>query len=181
MRRYVALLRALNVGGHTVTMARLRELFEQAGFSGVETVIASGNVIFGTSARGGAPLERRIERHLREALGYAVATFIRTPDELARVVRARPFEPSAVAEPGTRVFVAFLGSELSTRSRKDALALRTETDDLVVEGREIHWLCRVPANEASVSGAVLEKTLGVPVTVRNITTVRKLADRSASA
>jgi len=180
MRRYAALLRALNVGGHTVTMARLRELFEQAGLSGVETVIASGNVIFGTSARAVAPLERRIERHLHEALGYAVATFIRTPDELARVVRARPFKPSAVAESGTRVFVAFLGREPTTRRRQDALALRTGTDDLVVDGREIYWLCRVPANEASVSGAMLEKALDLPVTVRNITTVRKLAARVSS-
>ena len=44
--RHIAFLRAINVGGHTVTMDRLRRLFGEMGFRGVETFIASGNVVF---------------------------------------------------------------------------------------------------------------------------------------
>ena len=51
MPRLVAFLRAINVGGHTVTMAHLRGLFEDLGFTNVETFIASGNVIFGSRPR----------------------------------------------------------------------------------------------------------------------------------
>jgi uncharacterized protein (DUF1697 family) len=51
MSRFIAFLRAINVGGHTVKMDDLRQLFEALGFSGVETFIASGNVVFETNAR----------------------------------------------------------------------------------------------------------------------------------
>lgn len=57
MQRYIAFLRAINVGGHTVKMDRLREIFEALGFSNVETFIASGNVVFETTARDPAALE----------------------------------------------------------------------------------------------------------------------------
>ncbi len=51
MPKYVALLRAINVGGHTVKMDHLRRLFEALGFTNVETFIASGNVIFDSTSK----------------------------------------------------------------------------------------------------------------------------------
>jgi uncharacterized protein (DUF1697 family) len=57
MSRYIAFLRAINVGGHTVKMDILRQQFEALGFSNVETFIASGNVIFETMAKNGRTLE----------------------------------------------------------------------------------------------------------------------------
>ena len=65
MTRYVAFLRAINVGGRRVKMHHLRELFESLGFSNVETFIASGNVIFDSPAEDTRKLEQRIEDHLR--------------------------------------------------------------------------------------------------------------------
>ena len=59
-------------------MERLRREFEFLGFSGVETFIASGNVIFEALAKNEAQLRAKIESHLRKALGYEVATFIRS-------------------------------------------------------------------------------------------------------
>ena len=82
MRRYVALLRAINVGGHVVKMEKLRALFDELAFKDVETVIASGNVLFSSGAPNAAALEEKIERHLKAALGYEVTTFIRTPREM---------------------------------------------------------------------------------------------------
>lgn len=178
MPRYAALLRAINVGGHTVQMARLRSLFADAGFENVETLVASGNVIFDAPGRSAEALERRIAQHLEAALGYAVATFLRTPQELSAIAAERPYSPKALAEPGARLFIAFLGSAPAAAARTKVLGLQAPTDDLVIKGREIYWLCRALVNDAAVSGAVLEKTLGMPVTVRNITTVRKLAERT---
>ena len=66
--RYVAFLRAINVGGHVVKMDRLRRIFESMRFRNVETFIASGNVIF--EAAGNADvLERRIEKGLAVGAG----------------------------------------------------------------------------------------------------------------
>ena len=58
MSRFVAFLRAINVGGHTIPMTVLRKHFEELGGSSVETVVASGNVVFETPARSAAVLER---------------------------------------------------------------------------------------------------------------------------
>ena len=65
--RYVAFLRAINVGGHTVKMERLRELFAELGLANVETFIASGNVIFDAPSGDAGALERQIEQHLHAA------------------------------------------------------------------------------------------------------------------
>jgi uncharacterized protein (DUF1697 family) len=180
VRRYIALLRALNVGGHTVAMARLRSLFVDLGFQDVQTLIASGNVIFEASGRNAAALERRIAQHLETSLGYPVPTFLRTPAELGAVIEHRPF-PAALSAPGARLFIAFLGAVPSPQATRNVLGLRAPTDKLAVAGRELYWLCRVPTTQAAVSGAVLEKTLGMPVTVRNVTTVRKLVARASTA
>jgi uncharacterized protein (DUF1697 family) len=63
MPRYVAFLRAINVGGHIVKMDYLRSLFEELGFTNVETFIASGNVVFDSSYKNPASLEKKIEGH----------------------------------------------------------------------------------------------------------------------
>ena len=89
--KYAAFLRAINVGGHVVKMDRLRTLFEAAGFRGVETVIASGNVVFESSRKSAGDLERAIETHLKKALGYPVATFVRSMPELAAIAELEPF------------------------------------------------------------------------------------------
>ena len=86
MQRYIAFLRAINVGGHTVKMDALRVLFESLGFINVETFIASGNVLFETPDGDPQEMETKIEACLRSALGYEVATFIRTRAELAAIV-----------------------------------------------------------------------------------------------
>ncbi len=75
MERYVAFLRAINVGGHTVKMDYLRQVFESFGLSGVETFIASGNVVFEAPTADARALDEQIGQGLREALGYDVATF----------------------------------------------------------------------------------------------------------
>ena len=92
MTRYIAFLRAINVGGHVVKMDALRGLFESLGFSNVETFIASGNVLFETNLNGN--LEKKIESKLREALGYDVATFIRTDAELKAIANYKAFAQS---------------------------------------------------------------------------------------
>ena len=171
MSRRVAFLRAINVGGHTVKMDRLRELFESLGFQNVETFIASGNVLFdATGAR--APLERRIEAHLRKELGYEVATFIRTLPELEAVLAYEPF-PSA-DDDDRGLYIAFVHEPPGAAVARKLLEARTAVDDFHVNGREIYWLVRGRFSDSQFTGARLEKTIGAPATIRNVTSVRKL-------
>lgn len=140
MPRYIAFLRAINVGGHTVKMDTLRQLFAALGFLGVETFIASGNVIFETTAKNAQALEKTIEQQLRAALGYEVATFIRTDVELAAIVRYQAFTAAAL-QSAQALNAAFLAERLDAASQKKVLALTTDIDDFHVHGREVYWLC----------------------------------------
>jgi len=177
MSRYVAFLRAINVGGRTVKMQRLCTLFELMGLSNVETFIASGNVIFETTARSSVALEKTIADRLRTALGYDVGTFIRSVAEVSAIARYQPFPSKDLEAKGSTLYVAFLANTISRTAERTLLTFRTKVDEFRLHGSEIYWLCRVRSSESEFSLALLEKELGVQATFRNSTTVRKIAAR----
>ncbi|HEY1434782.1 MAG TPA: DUF1697 domain-containing protein [Thermoanaerobaculia bacterium] len=178
MPRYVAFLRAINVGGHTVTMAALRGHFEALGYAGVETVIASGNVVFDAASKSPAALERKIAGHLEARLGYAVGTFLRAPADLAAVAAHAPFPRKDLDTPGHGLYIGFLATELDAVARQRTLALATPLDAFRFRGRELYWLRRgrfSDSSDSAITGKALERALGQPTTLRNATTVRKIA------
>ena len=131
MPRFIAFLRAINVGGHTVTMAELRRLFEALGFKRVETFIASGNVIFESPATDINAMAGRIEDRLRKSLGYEVKTFVRTEAEVAAIARYKPFTDSQLRSAGA-CCVGFLAEPLSADGRKSVMALETDIVPVVM-------------------------------------------------
>jgi uncharacterized protein (DUF1697 family) len=176
MPRHIAFLRAINVGGHVVKMQLLRELFESLGFSNVETVIASGNVVFESLEVGGRILEQEIEILLEDALGYQVATFLRTAPELAMVARQQPFD-LAELDPEAVVYVIFLRNKPAEIISQALRALNTDNDRARVGKREVYWLRRGRSKDSEVFGVRLGKVLGVETTMRNLKTVRKIVDK----
>lgn len=175
MTKYVALLRAINVGGHTVKMDHLRSLFEDLGFSNVETFIASGNVIFDSISKSTQDMERKIEDHLRDTLGYEVTTFIRSTMELAVIADYMPFPAEEIESEGHCLYIGFLVDEPGKEAKKKVQSLATETDEFRVKARELYWLCRKRISESDVTGGKLTKALGMEMTLRNSTTVKKIA------
>jgi uncharacterized protein (DUF1697 family) len=177
MPRYIAFLRAINVGGHTVKMDRLRALFGELGLGRVQTFIASGNVIFDSPSEEAGALEERIERHLEQALGYEVGTFVRTPAELSAVVAAAP-EPA-----GQALTVLFLKASPEAGPEAEMLrkieGLRSAADDFQARGREVFWRCGTRTSD-SPAGVLLGRIVGKRGTMRNVTTVRKLAVKYAA-
>jgi uncharacterized protein (DUF1697 family) len=176
MARYIAFLRAINVGGHVVKMERLRALFGALGLSAVETFIASGNVIFSSGAKDVAALERKIERRLEAELGYAVTTFIRSDAELRAIAEYEAFAPTLLERART-LNIFFLKERLDTAATRKLMALRTDVDDFHAHGREFHWLCRVGQADSTLNNVALQKALGVEMTARGATTVRRLVER----
>lgn len=172
--RTIAFLRAINVGGRTVAMERLRALFVELGLADVETFIASGNVIFRSTAAKRAPLEARIAAHLGTSLGYDVATFLRSDAEVAALAAYRPFPRAALAAAGALV-VGFLSGPLSAAQVRTLMELRTDVDDFHVNGAEVWWLCRVKQSESKFSNALFERKLGVAATFRGFNTIERLA------
>jgi uncharacterized protein (DUF1697 family) len=172
MTKYIAFLRAINVGGHNVRMTELKRLFESMSFSNVETFIASGNVIFETTAKDTVKLEKKIEALLKEALGYEVFTFLRTPAEVTAIAKYKPFKTK-----GESLNVAFITEPLDDLPIQKLLALKNEIDDFHVHGREIYWLRQIKPTESKFSNMVLEKTIGRRATIRGINTIQKMAEK----
>lgn len=179
MPKYVAFLRAINVGGHTVKMDHLRSLFEMLRLANVETFIASGNMIFDSRTSNITALERKIEKHLKEMLGYEVATFVRTIAEVAEVAAHKPFAEAELNAEGNILYVGFGALEPGSHAKAKLMSLANEINDFQVTGREVYWLRRTKAGESEYAGALFEKTLGQTVTFRSATTVRKIAVKYA--
>ena len=176
MTKYIAFLRAINVGGRTVKMDHLRGIFESMGFSKVETFIASGNVIFEIKSKDASKLEKVIEKKLEEMLGFEVATFIRSDSELADIANYKPF-PKSKMDSAAALNVAFLSKPLDAKSRKLVISLKTDIDNFHIHEREVYWMCLKKQSESKFSNNLLEKTLGMKSTMRGIKTIKKMAKK----
>ena len=165
MTVYVALLRAINVGGSgKLPMKKLATLCTGLGFADVRTYIQSGNVVF-ASRKGEAGVRRALETALTKALGQDADVAVRTAAEMTKVAAGNPF-PKA---PPAKVGVAFLGKRV-TRAMVRQVAIPGQEE--VVAGRRelyIHY-----PDGMGRSTLKLPKAFG-PATVRNINTVGKLA------
>ena len=123
MSRFVCFLRAINVGGHTVTMADLRGHFAALGLADVETFIASGNVIFTSRSNNAKAIEKKIEAHLLKSLGYEVITFVRALPEVAAIARYKPFTAAQLKTDGA-LNVAFLTEPAGSAATNELIDLR---------------------------------------------------------
>jgi uncharacterized protein (DUF1697 family) len=174
MPRYLAFLRAINVGGHTVSMARLKQLFEAEGLTQVTSYLASGDLSFYSRSTAPAGLEKRLERAMQQALGFEVATFLRTEPELLAAHAHRPYPPATAARAHT-LCIGFMAHSPDKAALDRLKALGNEIDQYRVHGRELYHLCNRGLSESTVTNKALEKALGQPVTMRNVKTVAKVA------
>lgn len=172
--RYVAFLRAVNVGDRTVRMEDLRRLVTGAGFSEVETFIASGNVVFSTALRSSAAMEQTIEQALLQGLGFAVPSFVRRLADVAAVAAHRPFPAADVAAAGTHV-VAFLRGPLDAAGTKGLASLENDRDRFAARGREVYWLSTASQGQSQLSLATFERAIGQQATMRSMVSTGKLA------
>ena len=169
MPRLIAFLRAINVGGHNVTMKELRGIFEALALKEVETFIASGNVIFASRSTDISALQQKIENQLLRSLGYEVKAFLRTVAEVAAIARYKPFNESQLSS-AAALNVAFLADPLRAEAEKSLMALKTEIDDFHVHGREVYWLCKTKQSDSKFSNTRFEKILNARATWRNVNT-----------
>lgn len=176
MARYVAFLRAINVGGHRlVPMARLRDELARLGYSGVSTFLNSGNAIF--DAKGGAAkIERAIEARLAEVFGFDVPTLLRSSAEVAELAARAPFGRT---REGQTHMVALLRRPPAPKVKAAIEALSTDRDRIVVHGRDVHWLIDGKLSETGLRSKDWSAFGGEVGTTRNTTMLVKLAGKLA--
>jgi uncharacterized protein (DUF1697 family) len=161
---YVALLRAVNVGGRQLKMDELKRVATGLGLVGARTFIASGNLLF-SSGKSEAALKRELEAALTEHVGKTVEVMIRTGREMDEVAAANPFAD----EPGNRVVAIFFDAAPTADAIGQAKNVADER--LALGKREIyvHYRGGQGRSKLRLGGKA-------PGTARNMNTVARLAE-----
>jgi uncharacterized protein (DUF1697 family) len=171
--RWVAFLRAVNVGGRNkVPMADLRALLEDAGYGNVRTYIASGNVVFDGPAKRAA-LAAAIESLVADSFGVTTTVMLRKPKDLGAIVAAHPFGSKT-----SETHVAFL-AKAPGKSAAARLEEAAGGGHVVLAGAEVYLRLPRGVHGSRLSGTRVESLLGVPATFRNWRTVVTLAELAA--
>jgi uncharacterized protein (DUF1697 family) len=168
MAKYVALLRAINVGGTgKLPMTDLKALCEEAGFTHVQTYIASGNVVF-ESKDAEAKVKAALEKRLHAYAGAPIGVVVRTAAEMVAALKANPFPKAAPSQ----AVVIFLDKPPPRDALDHAAGVNDETMRLGKREIFVHFpsgqgrsKLRIPAAKAG--------------TARNMNTVAKLAEMAA--
>jgi len=166
MTAYIALLRAVNVGGTgKLPMTELAAMCEKAGFEQVKTYIASGNVVF-TSSESEKAVKAALEHAMEAYAGKPVGVMVRTAGEMAAVRDANPFADA----PGNRVVATFLDAA----PPKDAIeqATNVEGEEMALGTREIF----IRYTDHGMADSKLKIPAAKTGTARNMNTVAKLAE-----
>jgi uncharacterized protein (DUF1697 family) len=170
---FVALLRAVNVGGNNlIKMADLKALCEELGFGEVKTLLQSGNVVF-TAKGSDKSVAKKLADAIAKSHGFRPAIMVRTADEIADAMKRNPFKAEEKDDPAHLVIV-FMADAPTSGAKERIAAVKVATERLHFSGRELHAHYASGQGNSKVTNAVLERALGVPATARNWNTVTKL-------
>ena len=173
MAHYVALLRAINVGGkRKVPMAELRSLCEDLGYDDVRTYVNSGNVVFtttGTAAR----VETSIERAIAKEFGFHVDVSVRAAAPWSKLVQATPFAKAAKSTPNfVQLFVS--KGKVPTKAAA-AIQERAKAGEQVKVAGGALWI-HYPKGigTSKLTATIIDDAVGHASTGRNFRTVLEL-------
>lgn len=175
MTTYIALLRAINVGGRNlISMTELRGLLESLGYAEVQTLLQSGNVVFGARALAGAALERRLEGEIEKAFKRTVDICVRTASEWSDLIARNPFPREAERDPARMVVMCL--KTAPKRERLEVLRAAIRGPEIVqLVGRELYAVYPNGQGTSKLTNALIESKLEARGTARNWNTALKLA------
>jgi uncharacterized protein (DUF1697 family) len=176
MTTFIGLLRGINVGGSKmVAMADLRVLMTRLGFSDVQSVLQSGNLVFSHkgAARSAATLESLLETEVEKRLGLTADVHVRTADEWKAVVVANPFHEEAASDP-SHLLVTFFKKPLVRANVKALQAAITGPERLEADGRHLYMVFPDGIGNSKAL-RIIDRKLGARGTARNWNTLQKLA------
>ena len=175
MTRFVVFLRAINVGGHIVTKAKLQEAFTCLGYQNVSTHKQSGNVILETDEADPTKIKRKVEVKLRELLGYDVAAFVRTIPQLKAIVNLEPF--NGYDKEGISFLITFLVDAPLEFPLKLPLNIPKSTAQIIsASGNEVFSITH-GGGEGGLPNPFLEAKLKLKATTRNMNTIAEIVEK----
>ncbi len=169
---HIALLRGINVGtAKRVPMADLRELMAGLGYTGVATLLNSGNVVFTGRRVSSARAELRIEEAIAGRFGFTSRVTVITAEELTAIVNENPLGDAAT-DP-SRLLIAILKMP-PDRAKLLPLAERSWAPGLLALGTRAAYLWCPDGMLESPLAAEVGRILADAVTTRNWATLLKL-------
>lgn len=172
----VAMLRGVNLPSHNrIKMGALRDLCKSLKLFDPQTYVQSGNVIFGTQEPDLAALTRRLENGVERRFGFRTDVIVRTTSEMRSVVARNPFARRRGIEP-SKLLVDFLASDPCPEARKNILTIKTDPEELHIEGRELYIYFPNGAGRSKLSWPAIERELKTTGTARNWNTVTMMLE-----
>lgn len=174
--KFGAFLRGINVGGkNKVAMADLRAMAMDLGFSGVQTLLQSGNLLFEADGRTEQELEALLEAKSQEWFGFGVEFHVRSIDHLRQLVAENPFQQEAIADPGHLLVAFYKSPPAASACEKLRQAIRGR-ERFVERGREAYIVYPDGVGESKLTNALMDSKLGLRGTARNWNTILRLLD-----
>ena len=174
MATFIGLLRAVNLGSHNkVAMSDLRELLSALGMKNPQSVVQSGNLVFETTARPTAALEKLLETEAAKRLGLDTPFCVRTAAEWQQVIADNPFPKEAKLDPGHTVLMCLKDAPgpAAVKALQEAI---TGREVVKAKGRQAYFLYPDGIGTSKLTIKLIEKKLGTIGTARNWNTVLKL-------
>jgi uncharacterized protein (DUF1697 family) len=179
MQVYVALLRGINLGGHKkIKMDELRASLSAMGFAEVKTYIQSGNVVFKAAKISDKALSSKIEATILSKFGHSISVIIRTAEEIEQVIANNPFLEQPDIDP-TKLHVMFLREPPAQSALKQLETFVLKPDQFRSQGKELYFCLPNGIAESAVMKKPIDRTLGVPTTMRNWRTVNTIQQMCA--
>jgi uncharacterized protein (DUF1697 family) len=171
MKKQIALLRGINVGGHKkILMADLKSLFEALGFKEVVTYIQSGNVVFSSSEED--DLATKISEGIKTKYGWNVPVLIKTASEIESILSNCPFSD----EKKEKSYFTLFNEVPSDKNIKDVAQLSYPNEEFVITPMCFYFFCAKGYGRIKMNMNLIEKKLKVKATSRNYRTLVKLLE-----
>lgn len=174
---WIAVLRAVNVGGRKVDMRALRDMATALGLNQPRTLLQSGNLVFDDQGRTAAELEALLEAASAGKLGLAVEFMVRSGDEWAAMAAANPFPEEAERDPG-HLLALVLKAPVSANTVAGLQAAIAGREVVRGEGTAVYAYYPDGIGTSKLTNTVIERKLGTRATGRNWNTVLKLLELS---
>ena len=174
MTTHLALLRGINVSGHSmIKMAALKTTLEAIGFQNVQTYIESGNVFVDTEEENPAAVGFKIKQEIFKAFGHEVPVVVIGSADLEACFKNNPFLKEKDIDT-KKLYVAFISTTLQSTSMNDLKISQFKPDEASIDGNKIFIKYAVGAGKTRFDQKYIEKKLNVTATIRNWNTVTQL-------
>lgn len=175
MKTYIALLRAINVGGNSkIAMADLKAMLVDLGYANPQTILQTGNLVFQAKESNAAKLESKLEKEAADRFGLETDILVRTADEWQQAIDANPFPKEAASDP-SHLLIMPLKAAPTKQAVKELQAAIQGRETVAAVKRELYLVYPDGIGRSKLTNKFIESRLKTRGTGRNWNTALKIA------